>query len=75
MCLPAGADYTVLSKIVVFQPGETSKNVSFEIMDDKRIETSETFELYLIGGAGVHLSPFSRATVTIEDNDGKKTET
>ena len=66
----AGRDYTTLTEIVEFQPGETEKKLNIDILDDSRVENDETFELYLTGGGGVHLSPFSRAEVTIPENDG-----
>ena len=48
-----------------FQPGETERDIPVEILDDSRSEDTETFELYLTGGAGVNLSPFFRAEVII----------
>ena len=68
----AREDYTTLTEIVEFQPGETEKNIAIYILDDSRVESNETFELYLTGGAGVHLSPFFRAEITILSNDGIK---
>ena len=53
-----------------FQPGETEKNITIHILDDDRVESAETFDLYLSGGDGVHLSPFFRAEITIPENDG-----
>ena len=41
------------------------------IIDDEFVETNETFLLYLSSGAGVYLSPFAEAEVTIINNDGK----
>ena len=66
----AGKDYTTLTEIVEFQPGDTEKNITIHILDDSRVESDETFELYLTGGAGVHLSPFFRVEITILSNDG-----
>ena len=59
-----------LTEIVEFQPGETEREITIHILDDSRTESAETFELYLTGGGGVHLSPFSRTEVTIPANDG-----
>ena len=53
-----------------FQPGETEKNITIHILDDSRVESAETFELYLTGGDGIHLSPIFRAEITILENDG-----
>lgn len=64
-------DYTSISIIVEFQPGETQQQISVTINNDKRIERNETFLLYLTAGAGVHLSPFPRTEITIENDDGK----
>ena len=64
-------DYTPVTQILEFQPGETEKEVTITIVDDARIEAAENLELYLTGGAGVYLSPFSRAVVTIINDDGK----
>ena len=66
----AGEDYITVTELVEFQPGETEKNITVYILDDSRTERAETFELYLTGGTGVHLSPFFRAVVTIVDDDG-----
>ena len=68
-------DYSSISTLVEFLPGETRKKVAVKIYNDKRIERNETFELYLIAGEGVHLSPFPRAQVIIENDDGKITFT
>ena len=67
----AGADYVRVTQILEFQAGETEKEIIITIMDDSMIEEAENFELYLTGGAGVHLSPFSRAEVTIINDDGE----
>ena len=67
---PAGDDYNTLIEVVEFEPEETEKQVTVRLLDDRIRETAETFELYLTGGGGVHLSPYSRAVITITDNDG-----
>ena len=46
-------------------------NITVTMHDDQKIEADEQFELYLIGGIGVHLSPFPRAMITIQNDDGK----
>lgn len=61
-------DYVPKTASVVFQPGETSKNASVEILGDTVDEFSETFKLNLSNvdvGTIVH----AQATATIEDND------
>lgn len=67
----AGQDYEPLTQILEFQPGETQKNITVTIHNDQSIEADEQFELYLTGGIGVHLSPFARASITIQNDDGK----
>ena len=65
-----GEDYINLTEIVEFPSGETEKNIIIHILDDNKVESNETFELYLTGGARVRLSPLCRAEVTIQENDG-----
>ena len=65
-------DYTAVTVLLEFQPGETEKNITINILDDNRAESDEIFELDLAGGIGVHLSPFFRAEVIILDDDGNK---
>lgn len=64
-------DYSSISRIVEFQPGETMQSISISINNDKIIERNETVELYLTAGGGVHLSPFPRTVITIENDDGR----
>ena len=47
------------------------KKITTTIIDDKKIERDESFQLNLSAGEGVHLTPFSRAEITIINNDGK----
>jgi len=65
-------DYTSVSQILEFLPGETEKQISVEINDDTKIEDNETFYIYLIPGSGVTLTPIDRTEVTIGNDDGKK---
>ena len=69
--IAAGEDYKIVSSILEFQPGETEKRVTITIVDDKKIERNEFFQLYLSAGEGVHLSPFARAEITIINDDGR----
>jgi glucose/arabinose dehydrogenase len=68
----AGSDYTGASaKLLVFGPGETTKNIVIPIANDTANEGSETFNVAVdqaIGGANV--SAPRTATITIIDNDG-----
>ena len=67
-----GDDYKSLSTILEFEPGETVKRVTITIIDDKKIERDEFFQLYLSAGEGVHLNPFARAEIMIINNDASK---
>ena len=67
----AREDYTSVSQIVEFLPGQTEKHIVLQINNDMRIEDNETFELYLIAGAGVNLTPLPRTEITIENDDGE----
>ena len=69
--ISAGQDYNPVTQILEFMPGETLKNITVTIHNDQSIEADEQFELYLTGGIGVHLSPFPRASITIQNDDGK----
>ena len=61
----------MVTEVLEFQPGETEKEITVEIINDRNVELMEEFELYLTSGAGVHLSPFPRAEVVITNDDGK----
>ena len=67
----AREDYTSVSEIVEFLPGQTERHIIVQINNDMRIEDNETFELYLIAGAGVNLTPLPRTEITIENDDGE----
>ena len=56
--------------VMEFQPGETDKMITVNIIDDRRTERNETFQLYLTAGQDVQLTPFSRTEITIQDDDG-----
>ena len=66
----AGSDYTALSREVVLTRGETSADVTLQILGDDLNESSETFTLALaaINGAPYRLST-GTLTVTITDDD------
>lgn len=67
----AREDYASISEIVQFMPGQTERHIFIQIINDMRIEDNETFELYLIAGAGVNLTPLPRTEITIENDDGE----
>ena len=70
MCV-AREDYASISEIVEFQPGQTERHIFIQIHNDMRIEDNETFELYLIAGAGISLTPLPITEITIENDDGE----
>ena len=69
----ARMDYEPIIEIITFSSEQLMATVTVPIKDDMNVEFDESFFLYLVSGEGVHLSPFSRAEVTIQNDDGKKT--
>ena len=66
----AGEDYVVRSGTVVFQPGETQKNVPITIINDDNAEGDETFTVSADAvGGGADLGQPRTAIVTIVDDD------
>ncbi len=64
------ADYTgTTSGKVTFTPGDTSKNVTLELVDDALDEPEETVTLTLSGPTGTASIADATATGTITDND------
>ncbi len=63
-----GEDYTGGQVILQIPPGETTGILEIPIIDDKIMESSETFQVVLSDVEGTVLDP-GKATVTIEDND------
>ncbi|HON08777.1 MAG TPA: Calx-beta domain-containing protein, partial [Verrucomicrobiota bacterium] len=65
-----GLDYEAVNTTVAFADGETTKTIPIKIIDDKILETDETFYLSLsepYGGATLGLN--TNATVKIYDDD------
>jgi photosystem II stability/assembly factor-like uncharacterized protein len=65
----ARCDFATAVGTLVFEPGESSKQVSVPVIDDAHPEGPETFTLRLSNPSGAALGEFSAATVTITDND------
>lgn len=71
----AGEDYMELRQMVMFQPGETQRRVTVQIVDDNQWEPDETFFLRLSlpasasDGAEVALGRKSVMEITIIDDD------
>lgn len=64
----AGADYTTVSQLVRFNPGESSKTIQIPIIDNATGEEDETFNLNFSNPSGLALER-SSIPVTINDND------
>lgn len=64
----AGADYVDASGQVVFQPGETAKQVEVEVLSDLEWEVTETYLLQLSSAVGADLQ-HDEAVGTIEADD------
>ncbi|MBL4608616.1 MAG: hypothetical protein JKY01_12420 [Pseudomonadales bacterium] len=72
--LGENADFVEARGIVNFAPGETSVNVSVQVLGDDVFEVNETFTLVLSQAQGLELDESSTATGTIEldeDADSK----
>jgi len=65
----AGQDYVAQRGLLTFAPGQALQSFSVPIIDDLRIEPSETFGLILSNLTGSAALSLASATVTIVDND------
>lgn len=66
----AGSDYTAanLTGTLTFNPGETSKTLSVDLVQDAEYEQTERFLLELSNASGAFILD-SQAEITIEDDD------
>ena len=64
----AGSDYTAMSGVLTFEPGETKKTVSVPVLDDAHDEETETMKLVLSNANGAYLLD-GEAIGTIENSD------
>ena len=62
------ADYSAASGTLTFQPGQTSKTISVQIIGDRKREANETFTLQLSNAVGANISD-ATATATILNDD------
>jgi hypothetical protein len=62
-------DYQGLSDVVAFAPGEDTKEISIQLIDDGYVEGAETLRLHLVSVIGATLGAQSTATLLIQDND------
>ena len=65
----AGADYTTIDEVVIFAPGETSRPLVVEIIDDLTYEPEESFSLSLSAPSGAALGAPAATTITIGRSD------
>lgn len=62
-------DFSFQSQTIIFQPRESSKNVSFMIRSDDIPESSEGFSLFK--GTNIDNGTFPTTTIVINDTDGE----
>ncbi|MBD2259218.1 glycoside hydrolase family 9 protein [Pseudanabaena sp. FACHB-2040] len=64
----AGQDFTAKQGTLTFAPGETSKNIAIPILNDTRIEPTQTFKVLLSNASQAKILD-SQGIGTILDND------
>ena len=64
-------DYSPVTIIVTFAPGQTTASLSIPILDDSIVETNELFSALLTTTNPNVTLGTDTATVTIQDNDGE----
>src|SRR5439155_93069 len=65
----AGSDYTATNGTLSFAPGETSKTITVDVLDDDLQEANETFRVVLSNPADPTIA-IGTNTVRITDDDG-----
>lgn len=65
----SGQDFALGSDKITLVPGETSKKITVQIIDDQVSELDETFTVKLGDPGDALLGDIDQAVVTIEDND------
>ena len=63
------ADYATATRHLVFNPGNTSQQVSFDVFGDTNIEPTETFQARLVTASNAQLTGRRFATITIVNDD------
>lgn len=63
------ADYELIPGTLTFAPGETSKFISFSIIDDKELDGDKTVQIALFDPVNAYLSSENIHTYTILDDD------
>jgi len=65
-----GTDYVSTSQLVAFNPGESSRTITVQVIDDTQTEATETVVMQLNNpSTGVTLGTPSTATLSITDDD------
>jgi len=62
-------DYHSSASALTFAPGEDTKEISIQLIDDAHVEGAETLRLTLVGATGASLGEQSTTTLVIQDND------
>lgn len=65
-----GSDYNRHTELLVFAPGETTKQVRVPVIGDNIPEFDETFSLYVARVYGVRITASSTGTATLQNDDG-----
>lgn len=65
----AGKDYTSVNGRLTFLDGETTKTITINLIDDKDVENTESFNVKLSNPTGAKLGDRVSAVVNIIDND------
>ena len=69
----AGNDYTTAGGMLIFNPGETTKTISVNILSDNLPEGIETFQIDLSNISSNATINDGNAIITITDDDGNPT--
>lgn len=69
--IPDGTDYTSVSEVLTFQPGDTSATVQVSALTDGVDEDRETMSLTLSDPTNSVLGAATTATVNIDDTNSK----
>ncbi|HEV2881589.1 MAG TPA: carboxypeptidase regulatory-like domain-containing protein, partial [Pyrinomonadaceae bacterium] len=65
----ARCDYYSSTNLITFAPGEATKEIVIQLIDDAHVEGAETLRLRLANATGATLDAQSAATLVIQDND------
>ena len=68
----SGRDYRLLSKEVVFSPGQTKRHISYRIFDDRLGEADENVSVKLLQSTNASVGENSEHNLTIVDDDRQR---